>query len=610
MRVLLTCLKETQAWVYAAVVVTSTTVAYFALGIGGVDLNIPFDYNWDTIALSAAVKGLADEPWYLHNSFLGMPGGFDACDYPTPDNFHFLVLKILVNLLPNFSIAINTYYLMTFPLASMTSLLVFRHFRIPFGPAIVGSLLYPFLQYHFRHGVQHLFLSAYFIVPLMVMVALWTASARPPLFDGATAERWRPRLAAPRARSVAALLLCFSFSGFGVYYAMFAAFIILVAGAYGGAVHRSPRGFVSAGVLVASLCAGLFLNLAPAVLQRAKHGPNPDAVIRTIVDAEKWGLRITPMLLPISEHRIAALGKLRDKYNESVRPAGENDWCALGLFGTAGFLLLLWRLFGRRNDNTDEHDGILSPLSVLNGAALLLGTIGGLSGLFALLVSTSIRSYARISIFIAFFAFFSVTIVLAKIWSRYVKTRRQAIRGAVGLAVCTILGLLDQTTPASKLKQDALKAEYYQDADFIRRIEASVPPGSKIAQLPYFPYPEGNYVHRMADYEHFKPYLHSKALRWSYGAMRGRATDRWQRETFAKPPRELVSLVIGAGFSGIYIDRLGFGDQAIALVSNLQVILGETPLESGNRRRVFFPLHRFAERMRAERSQPSNPSGP
>ena len=62
----------------------------------------------------------------------------------------------------------------------------------------------------------------------------------------------------------------------------------------------------------------------------------------------------------------------------------------------------------------------------------------------------------------------------------------------------------------------------------------------------------------MADYELFQGCLHSHALRWSYGAMKGRATDDCQHEVAGLPVGEMIQKLKATGFSGVYVDRWGY----------------------------------------------------
>jgi phosphoglycerol transferase len=69
--------------------------------------------------------------------------------YPAMENFHFVLIKLLSLFTSDHALVINLFYLLTFPLTALTALYFFRHFKFSFGPAVVGSLLYAFLPYHF-----------------------------------------------------------------------------------------------------------------------------------------------------------------------------------------------------------------------------------------------------------------------------------------------------------------------------------------------------------------------------------------------------------------------------------------------------------------------------
>ena len=102
----------------------------------------------------------------------------------------------------------------------------------------------------------------------------------------------------------------------------------------------------------------------------------------------------------------------------------------------------------------------------------------------------------------------------------------------------------------------------------------------------------------MVDYSHFRGYLHSKTLRWSYGTMKGREGDSWQRRVAAKPLSELVDALALAGFSGIYVDRYGYSDQGEKLEAALQDLLATKPIVSANKRLSFFNLAEFERQLR------------
>src|SRR5262249_14603353 len=172
-------------------------------------------------------------------------------------------------------------------------------------------------------------------------------------------------------------------------------------------------------------------------------------------------------------------------------------------------------------------------------------------------------AFNRISVYIAFFALFALALALNYIQQRYAGSplRRHLFHGLLTLLL--VGGVLDQTP--DPLPFHANTAAYQEDAAFVHAIEDVLPDGAMVFQLPYTPYPENPPPHRMMDYDHARGYLHSRTLKWSYPTMRGRWGDTWQSAVSRKPPAELVAALALAGFSGLYIDRFGYADNAAEL---------------------------------------------
>ena len=142
---------------------------------------------------------------------------------------------------------------------------------------------------------------------------------------------------------------------------------------------------------------------------------------------------------------------------------------------------------------------------------------------------------------------------------------------------------------------------FQADAKFVGRIEKAVPSGSTIFQLPYSRYPEPTMIHRMFWYEHFRAYLHSNTLRWTYGAMCGRYSDLWQAQVAARPVEGMARQLAFAGFGGIYIDRWGFVDDGRDLGKRrLSRRLATSPIVSDDQRFSFFDLTAYAVALQRE----------
>src|SRR5207248_10831939 len=114
---------------------------------------------------------------------------------------------------------------------TLTALAAFRQFGVAYLPALAGSLLYAYLPYHLFRNEGHLFLAAYYLVPLAVMVALWVyldesqkgVGSRKIQGRGLGFFDSRP-LFETRGRLCAAVIICLLVSSAGVYYAVFTGF--------------------------------------------------------------------------------------------------------------------------------------------------------------------------------------------------------------------------------------------------------------------------------------------------------------------------------------------------------------------------------------------------
>jgi len=86
--------------------------------------------------------------------------------------------------------------------------------------------------------------------------------------------------------------------------------------------------------------------------------------------------------------------------------------------------------------------------------------------------------------------------------------------------------------------------------------------------------------------------------------MKGRAADAWQASVAAMPLEQMVSSLVFADFSGIYVDREGYDDRGRKLEADLRHLLGVQPLESADGRLVFFDLTTYAVKKRSEMVSP------
>ena len=178
---------------------------------------------------------------------------------------------------------------------------------------------------------------------------------------------------------------------------------------------------------------------------------------------------------------------------------------------------------------------------------------------------------------------------------------------AAGLVI-----LWDQVPQAPKPEFTALVARQVEaDRTFVTQMEAALPAGAMVFQLPIMEYPEAP-LPGVPPYDHFRPYLYSKQLRFSFGSMKGRPREQWQ-QAVQKQMLNGASLnqqtqqiqfnqnSVGAavdemrkkGFAAIYVNRNGFPDRGKGLEKSL-LELGylKPPIDSAAGDLVCIPLEK------------------
>jgi phosphoglycerol transferase len=562
------------------------------------DLRVPLSYGMDSVCTQLYAKTVIENGWYLNNPALGAPFGLEMHDFPLSDGLFFLLERaIAATTSRDAAVVVNLYYFGTYFLTTVVALAVLRRLGVARGPAVVCALLYAFLPYHMHRGERHLFLSSYFLVPLAVLVCVWIYRDGELLFR----EGGRARLSLGNGKALAALATCVLLGSGGVYYAAFSCYLLLVAGACAAVARRKLHPLGSAAILAAVIAAGVAANVAPKVLYAREHGPNPAVGRREPSDVEFYALKVAQLLLPEHGHRVGALARLRERYDRAqTAPPHENDAAGLGVVGAIGFLALLGAVVLRRAKGEDtESTRLVDGLAALNIAALLLATTGGLGAVVGFVVSPLIRCYNRISVFIAFFALAAVALGLARL-VRAARPGWPRLVAHAGLAALLVVGVLDQTTRYLLPDYEKIQRQFASDAEFVGRIEASLPPGASVFQLPLNEFPEGSPPGKMGTYDPARAYLHAKSLRWSFGAMKGRYADAWQKYAVERPTPETLRTIALAGFSGVWVDRDGYADRGAGVEAELAKAIGAEPMVSPCGRFTFFDVRPFVANLRRE----------
>jgi phosphoglycerol transferase len=564
-------------------------------------LNVPFEYGPnDSEYQLMLVKGVLEQGWWFTNPHLGAPLGQELYDFAVGgDNLHLLLIRLFGLFSSSAATVGNLFYLAAFPLAGAAAFAVLRWAGCSFRSSLVAALLYVLIPYRFLRGEHHAFLAADFGVPLGAYLALGVIEGRELI------GRWRSR------RTLLTIGACVAVGATGsFYYGTFTILLLVGAGAL-TAVRTGWRALKVPAICALAILVVFAVDIAPTLIYRAAHGSNPTVGNRLASESELYGFKLAQLLLPVPGERLGPLARLEQRYASTVNvpPYNESFSSSLGLVGSAGFVLLLgavliaaaWGAVGSDGARAPPLLGHLARPGALALIAFLVGTVGGVGSLIAYVVTPQIRGWNRISPFIAFLSLLAIARLLDVALAK-ARPRRLALVG-IPLAILA-LGVFDQTPAAIIPAYGKSAARWSADRAFVRQVDAAMPAGASVFELPYVQFPEGTPIVRMGEYDLLRGYLHDARLRWSFGATNGRPAD-FAGELSHQPSRLLLPGIAAAGFDGLWLDTAGLRATPAQSIRPLARAVGSAPLTGGQGDLAFFDLRPYAARLNALNGRPA-----
>lgn len=522
------------------------------------EIKKPFTYAGDGISYMWNIKRVIEEAWFFTNSHTGYPFGSNHLDYPTSDTGSYLILKIIGTLFQSPVAALNLYFLLGFSFVFAASYIVLRTLGISRTFSFSGSILYTFTSFHFGR-IGHLFFTWYFVAPLFFYFGF-------KFFNNELKFFYQKQTLKNKILNVLALLILASF---GIYYALFGSMVLFVSTLLAAIFYRSWAhlriGLIACGVV----CLGVLLNVAPSLLHLSAMGPNLEGVNRFPAESELYGLKLTQMFLPRGDHRLDSFYDFASLYNNNFPMVTENISSSLGAANSLGLLLLILSIFiapmvlssGVKHTQNKQFSNQMLIMGLLVCSLFFMATVGGFASLFALLVSASIRSWNRISIFIEFISAAALMLCLEWLFrccTNNINNKYKIALQSVLAGILIFYGVADQTVKPCPACLNSNYTLFEHDKNFIQSIEKSLPTGSAIYQLPYMGYPEYSAVNNLGSYDQARGHLHSNALKWSFGGIRGREGDWFYRKLAQLPIEQQLTVAQALGFAGVYIDRRGY----------------------------------------------------
>lgn len=535
--------------------------------------SVPTDYRGDSLEIFARIQAAAEGNTLLLQpqviARLGAPFGANWSAYPTSDLPLVCALGWLARGVGVFAAA-NLALL----LATVSAALAFygcaRWLRARWEWAFAGALLFAFTFQTFSRGLPHLFLVFAWTVPLALVACGLVATSR------------RLRL---RGASGIFCLATAAVMGAGNPYTLFLFLQLLAWALVAQWLGARRRENIRVGLAACAAAGAAFLLVESPVWLFAPDTAATSPLVRNYGATERYALKPIELFLPPATHRWDALAFFGHRYVRwSDWRNGEAFAPYLGLVGIVAFawlaLVTLRAILQRRR---------LPGLALPAGWVLAFASVGGLTNVLAFFTGLIVfRATNRFSIFVSAVVLLFLAAQLSRWWRERGIRRTWALSPArwqagsfLTAALVTVGGLFDQLPPAPGLaKQQRIAQRLAADRALGSLLEARLPKGAMVIQLPVMMFPEVEPRGQLGDYEHFRPFLATGSLRFNYGALKGRSRGRWQREVEELPAEELVRHLEHCGFAALYLNRRGFADRGEKLLAELRA-LGRTDVIAG-----------------------------
>ena len=507
---------------------------------------------------------------------LGAPFDGNWNDWPSIEEFQSLLFGLLAKAFGLFA-GLNMALLIGHLLAAATMFLVARWLDCSTPWAFVAALAFGLAPYIFAQSPHHVTVAYAWHVPLFLLVWKW-ASAEPGLEFGSRRFWW-------------AIGIAFLTGLQNVYYTNIFCQLTLLGAALLWLRTGSRQPLKVALAVIGAAAAAFALMNVDGWAYKAVHGPNSGALIREYKWLEIYGLKLVDLVVPPTTHHFQLFADFAKAHRAAAPLQDEGSY--LGLVGLAALGLLCFSSIATVVKNRANS----IPMEAWQVLWIVLCfSTGGLNAILGAFGFTLFRTGCRYSIvLLAIVLLYAAQRLTALGKAAAFRIDSETLRiGTLTAAIAAgIVILWDQVPQAPNPELTTLIARQVEaDREFVAQMEAALPAGAMVFQLPIMEFPEAP-APGVPPYDHFRPYLYSKQLRFSYGSMKGRPREQWQKDLGTVPFEKAIEQIKERGFAAIYINRNGFPDKGKQFVDKLRGMGFDKPaIESAAGDLVCIPLIR------------------
>jgi phosphoglycerol transferase len=476
---------------------------------------------------------------------LGAPNEANWNDWPIVEEFPIYGMGLLARGVGIFA-ALNIALLFCHVLAGLAFYFVARFCQIGLVWSFTAALAFGLTSFIFSESPDHPLVALCWHIPLFLLVWNWVGSetgVRP-----RTGKFWL----GIAIGFVAGLQMPY-------YAAVFCQLTLLGAIAMFARSRRWPQLISACCFVGATILAFALMNLDTWIYQ-LRMGPNPAALVREYKWVEIYGLKLVDFVFPPLTHRWEAFRSLAQWQIHNSVLIGEGNY-----FGIIG-LVALSILTGVVVFALIKRNAMAIPKEAWQVLWIILFfTVGGLNAIVALFGFTYLRTGCRFGVVIL-----AISLLFAARWLNQ-RNLRLAWSIPLALAAC-VLALLDQVPRPPSMEENTMVArQISSDQKFVSDLEKALPNNAMIFQFPVMDFPEAP-LRDVGGYDHLRPYLFSRTLRFSFGSVKGRAREQWQRELDRMTLPEVLATLKSRGFSALYVNRKAYPNDARDIEANLRAL--------------------------------------
>lgn len=488
--------------------------------------NTPLGYNGDLFWVLSIAKGYQFNEvvpfWVKQNNFLNAPFGANWSSIPITEDFIYMFMGYLARI-TNIGFAHNITLLIAHLLAGLSFFYVTKEFNCKLTSSFAFSILYSCSHYLWLRGSAHIILTYCFVVPIAILILK-------KLID----ENIQNKKTILKYCVLSFLIGCFN----PYYTYMFVIFLIFIQ-IY--LILKSKYNFSPSFMIIASFVGFSMMNLDTLSYK------GDISVLRNLIALEVYGMKIPEFFFPQSQHRLGFWHTYGIQHYYNVAFVKGESWSSyIGIIGSLGLLVLIVNCLISIKKSW-------KPLEVQTSIALnwivLFSLIGGINLLLGVFGFQMFRASNRFSIYIYTILLIYLCIKVSKL---------EDFKRLIILPLILVVGLLDNLPIRNVHFQDPIKKKFNDDILMAKKLEQTLKPNSMVFQFPYSEFPEVGPKKGMGDYEHFRPYIHTSTLRYSYGNAKGTGLESWQKKIKLAKDFTWVNDLKNYGFSAIYINKKAY----------------------------------------------------